>query len=241
VKIAICIPTYGDTKAAFTASLAMMIQETLKQLPAVEFHVFMISSSILIQARTQLFLEAVKWQADYLLWLDADHIFPQNAVTRLLSRARDVVGVNYPRRDISAEPTAFRSAPADMVEMVWTTADKRDADLVEEVEYMGLGLVLINMRAMRRLGPSPLPLFHMEARSDGTYLGEDVFFFRKLRSVGIGIFVDHSLSWEIGHIVEHRLTNADADAARNGRSESLRSSVKRALDSPKYANPNKSA
>jgi len=45
-------------------------------------------------------------------------------------------------------------------------------------------------------------------------MGEDASFFQELREAGIAIHVDHGLSWGVGHIHEHVLTNADAEAQK---------------------------
>ena len=43
-------------------------------------------------------------------------------------------------------------------------------------------------------------------------MGEDVSFFRELTEAGVKVYVDHALSWEVGHIAERVITNADAVA-----------------------------
>ena len=45
-------------------------------------------------------------------------------------------------------------------------------------------------------------------------MGEDVSFFRELTEAGVKVYVDHALSWEVGHIPERVLTNADAEAQK---------------------------
>jgi hypothetical protein len=55
-----------------------------------------------------------------------------------------------------------------------------------------------------------LPLFHFEVEGSHV-IGEDVFFFEKLRSAGFKIYCDHGLSWEVGHIHEQVMMNAHAN------------------------------
>jgi hypothetical protein len=45
-------------------------------------------------------------------------------------------------------------------------------------------------------------------------MGEDVSFFRELTDAGVKVYVDHGLSWEVGHIAERVITNADAEAQK---------------------------
>jgi hypothetical protein len=45
-------------------------------------------------------------------------------------------------------------------------------------------------------------------------MGEDASFFQELREAGVKVYVDHGLSWQIGHIGERVFTNADAEKER---------------------------
>jgi hypothetical protein len=80
-----------------------------------------------------------------------------------------------------------------------------------------MGFCLIESAVFRRVGE---PWFDFE-RQGRHLVGEDTYFCRKLRDHGISIFVDHGLSWEIGHEHSHVLTHRDVlregpsrDAAR---------------------------
>lgn len=231
VKIALCIPCYGDTKARFTQCLAAMITHflgadiTTPDGVAVtrEVKTFMVSCSVLTQSRHMLVAEALAWGADYLLWLDADHVFPEDALARLWARNLAVVGCNYARRCHPTAPTAAKTVDAanDHRNLVYTTPDKVAGDLVEEVDHIGFGLCLIDMRIFDLLQnkaeaegrDSFLPLFHFETKPDGFgIIGEDVYFFAKLRAAGVPVHVDHALSWEVGHLHEQVMTNALAVA-----------------------------
>jgi hypothetical protein len=51
----------------------------------------------------------------------------------------------------------------------------------------------------------------MDPTPDGIrFVGEDVHFFKSLREAGVKIFLDHKLSWDVGHVSEQILTNAHA-------------------------------
>jgi hypothetical protein len=45
--------------------------------------------------------------ADFILWADADHVFPDHALIRLFSLNLPVVGCNYPTRVPPLVPTAL--------------------------------------------------------------------------------------------------------------------------------------
>lgn len=229
MKIAITIPVYGDTKAKFTQSLANMLVYTLQariedaegKPIALEIETFMVSCSMLTESRHRLVAEAIAWGADYMLCLDADHTFPDNALVRLLSHGLPAVGCNYARRFAPTAPTAaINSGEEDNLRhLLYTTEEKALEGIVEPVAHLGFGVLLLDMRIFDALQDHAekagdgnfLPLFKFEPTENKIgMIGEDVFFFRKLAEAGIVPFVDHGLSWEVGHMFEMILTNRHA-------------------------------
>jgi hypothetical protein len=231
MRIAICIPRHGDTKGEFTISLARMLVRTLSipvGSPAgpvkFEIEIFSATSSNLPANRTGLLKRAMGWEARYMLWLDADHVFPPDALLRLLKHGLPVVGCNYPRRAEPTGPTATRYNEQGELEQLWTTAEKAKQRVVEEVAVLGLGFCLIDMRIFhavkkhveKGVGWANWEPFERKlSAAIGGRMGEDASFFAELRDAGIKIWVDHDLSWAIGHIGERILTNADAEAERD--------------------------
>jgi hypothetical protein len=224
VKIALCIPCHGDTKAKFTQCLAAMIAHTLGariemggEPVKIEFETFIVSCSLLPESRNRLVAEAIHWEADYMLWMDADHVFPCDALLRLLSRNKLVVGCNYARRFNPTSPTASKYGTDNEADLVWTTEEKARGDVVEEVAHLGLGLCLVDMRTYAILEAKATeegkehfwPLFRMDPTEDGIrFIGEDVHYFKMIREAGIPVFCDHALSWELGHEFGTLLMNA---------------------------------
>lgn len=231
MKVALCIPAYGMVHAKWTQSLLDMMNYTLAHAQlerdgepvTVEFSTFIVSSSNLCESRHRLCAEAAMWEADYLLWLDADHVFPKDALCRLWARDVDIVGANYARRCIPTAPTAARLVTGDRDKdhrnLVYTTKEKAEANEIEEVSHLGFGLVLMKGDIFNRLQAhaeeqgkaTMMPLFMFGLREDGmSPIGEDVFFFQKCRDAGIKVFCDHGVSEEVGHVHETILFNAHA-------------------------------
>jgi hypothetical protein len=215
VKIALAIPCHGDTKSKFTQCLAEMLIHTMgatfemdgKRIQP-EIETFMVSCSLLTESRNRLVAEAINWEADYMLWMDADHVFPRDALVKLLSHNLPVVGCNYARRFSPTAPTASVENEEGKLELVWSPREG-----VSEVAHMGLGFCLMDMRVFaamdKHYGGNFWPLFVIEPSSNGiTSIGEDVYFFKKIREAGIPIHCDHELSWDVGHIAETILTQA---------------------------------
>lgn len=236
IRLALCVPCYGDTKAKFTLSLSQalihfmqckLVDHEGNDLPR-EVEVFFVSCSMLTESRHRLVAEALAWEATHMLWLDADHVFPADTIPRLLQHGVDVVGANYARRVTPTAPTACKiqinDDGEDTKNLVYTTLEKASAGELEEVAHMGFGVCLIDMRVFDALQLKAdesdgnfLPLFKFE-ETPGKFgmIGEDVYFFRKVRDAGCTVYIDHGLSWEVGHIAEQILTNAHANAHREG-------------------------
>lgn len=229
MKLAICIPCYGDTRSKFTQSLASLLVHTAQadlrdadnNPIKVQIETFIVSSSMLTEGRHRLVAEALAWEADYMLWMDADHVFPHDAFVRLWSHGLPVVGCNYARRCTPTAPTAAYFDGEGPAKQLYTTEEKAKAGIVEACAHLGFGLCLIDMRVFDHLQAHAeehgdgnfLPLFKFEPTEDKIgMIGEDVFFFRKLREAGITPFVDHGLSWEVGHLSDVIMTNAHAVA-----------------------------
>lgn len=217
MRIAICIPVHGETKAAFTMSLARMLIATLDSTimvdgaaakPAIEL--FTKSNSMLAFSRQLLLHEAIGWRADYLLWLDADHSFPPDTLLRLLGHSKTVVGANYPARGGPSQPTAGRLVDGQRLPVRTSPAIAAERPL-EQVDSMGLGLCLVSAAALellrRHQGRDVIaPVFQSVMIEEGpdrvNVVGEDVYFFDQLRAAGVPVFIDHRLSMEVGHIGE---------------------------------------
>lgn len=229
MKLAICIPCYGNPEAAFVQCLLNMINHFTNATATdadgnplkIEWDVFIVGSSMLTESRHKLVAEALAWGADYMLCLDADHTFPPDTFMRLWSAGKPVIGCNYARRVTPTAPTAAALGEKDG--LLYTTEEKAKAGLVEQCRHLGFGVLLIDMRTFDVLQAhvetkgeeSFLPLFLFEPTENKVgMIGEDVYFFRKLKDAGIIPWVDHGLSWEVGHITHTYFTNAHACAER---------------------------
>ncbi|TMJ19018.1 MAG: hypothetical protein E6G92_04190 [Alphaproteobacteria bacterium] len=190
MKIAVCIPVYGDTKAKFTLSLLQMFAFTAKAMPDVDLVPLMVQSTPIIEARRILLEAALKCKATHILWADADHVFPPDALKRLLAHRLPVVGCSQPRRTPPHLPSAAVFVSGKR-RPLWTTAEKAAAGVVEPVASLGLGFCLVETAALAAIEP---PFF--------AGVNEDTHFHDKLLAAGVHPHVDHRLSAEMGHIAE---------------------------------------
>jgi hypothetical protein len=204
MKIAICIPCHRDTKARFTLSLAGMLIHTARAIP--DELKTILAQGPLLEVREGLVHAARDWGADWILWLDADHTFPKGTLLQLLGHDKDVVACNYPRRTAAPEPVAQRNG-----RLVQTTEALATRGAVEPIDAIGLGICLMRTSLFDRLEP---PFFQLEPKPDRSgYMSEDFTLFRRLKRAGVTPYVDHGLSWKIGHIGDLILTTAAAAEA----------------------------
>lgn len=209
LRIAVCVP--GDRwKAGFGFSVANMIAFFCqsKYKGKKDIQLISVSGSMLAQVRTELVVRAMKYDATHMLFLDDDMEFPPDLLNRLLSHNIPVVGCNYSRRVLPPMPTAWGLDD----EPVFTN-DKTSG--LQEVAHLGTGAVLIDMRVFDvlkdKLGENASPLFDFtwKRNDEGRpYMeGEDVYFFHKLRSVGIPVYCDHDASKGVAHLGEFKFEN----------------------------------
>lgn len=199
MKIGLCIPVYGDTKARFTASLTSMIIWSMARewsynkiltKPGFTLHMSFGVSHI-HAARERLAEDAIEKGVDYLLWLDADQTFPADLLYRLLKHNLPFVGCNY-RQRIPSETisTASKWVDGKLIRL------EPKAEGIEQVDAMGFGACLIRSDVFTAL---PRPWFKMDAA------GEDAYFCQQAKIAGFLPCVDHALSRQVGHIAETEL------------------------------------
>lgn len=168
----------------------------------VDLRYLTVSTSILSVSRNLLAEGAIGWGADYILWLDADHIFPPDTLLRLLDHDLPAIGCNYVARN-GKKTTAADRREDGTLGFVATRKETADAAPLRPVEYMGLGVCLVSCEAIKALEK---PWFDIQTGvSEFEGYGEDAYFFGKLRASGVIPHIDQKLSLEIGHIAERVL------------------------------------
>jgi len=166
----------------------------------VDFKINVLSSTAayLDHSREQLVEVALGMDADYIMWVDSDQVYPPDTVKRLAKHIDDglmVVNGVVPRRD-DAGPLAFMFAePGPTVSMVKDFQVNRG---LVKVDIPGGGGVMVNPKVYSMISP---PYYgRTEVGHDGTKIGEDVSFFWKLKQVGVESWIDTDLHF--GHLSE---------------------------------------
>lgn len=180
-KILVGIPSLGTTRVETMTSLYYMLSNTKAQ-----FIIYTPISCYLHESRNDVFRQAIKLDAEYILFIDSDMVFPEDALTKLISRDKDIIGVNYNYRQypLRAITVLERDVPDSLTEPF-------------PVRVAGTGFLLIKTKILKLL---PEPWFHFSpSYSDGTPMtGEDPWFCNVARAHGIDVWVEPTI--QMGHI-----------------------------------------
>lgn len=195
MNILIAIPSMDSVPAVFCQSLA-----TLRKVGdcVVAFQI----GSLIYDARNKLGKAAIDMNADYVLWLDSDMIFPADTLERMLATMQEkdldiLTGVYYRRRS-PYTPVLF-----DQLEIVDDTCNSTEFDTIPdeifEVGGCGFGCVLMSTDVLFNVMAKYHDLFSPFAR-----VGEDIAFCIRARECGFKIFADPSIA--LGHYSQQIVT-----------------------------------
>ena len=146
--------------------------------------------------------------AEWLLWLDSDMVFPHDLFNRLVAHKRPLVGCNYVKRIVPATPNTKRVDGKLML-------TREDSTGLEEASSAGFGAVLMHRSVFEDLEKPWFDTvwYRKDTDSELEMMGEDVFFFKKVRALKkIPLMIDHDTSKLIGHVGSFEYTNNLAGA-----------------------------
>jgi hypothetical protein len=197
MKIAIGIPHYDMFTWDAVQSLLFMVKKTNHAM-----HIIAEKSPYIHKSRNAAFKEAQNVGADYLLMVDCDMSYPDNALQKLIDLDKDVASGMYYKRPFPHYPLAYE----------WTGKEddvhRNIVDIPEEpfkIDSVGTGFMLISKRVLDLWTPD-VYAEHGKPFSHKTYddglggetIGEDTSFCMRCRDLGIEVWVDPTI--ELGHI-----------------------------------------
>jgi hypothetical protein len=142
-KVAICLPTTGIVQSATVVSLFALALASHRECAQLE--ILEIEACTVARNRNRLAEWAMQRHADFVLFIDADMTFPNNALARLLSHRKDIVGATYCRR----------SPPQDVLGCPLDGAPLKEGRL-QQFAYLPTGFLLIATRVFPAI---PRPWF----------------------------------------------------------------------------------
>ena len=204
------IPTYSDKLPVSTAS-ALICMEKPGQ---VEFAV--ISRSRIDQSRNLLLKYAYEKGLGHVLFVDDDNPPPINAMSKLLSRGKDIIGCLIPKRKPGYEYCIFDKHFVDGKFKAYRHKIDLPEEEVFEVDAIGCGVTLVKMEAVKKIikrfnkgwkdgdkwddikvKPFDFVMF------EGDLIGEDIAFCQRAQEAGVKIHCDQTL--RVPHIGESKV------------------------------------
>jgi hypothetical protein len=196
IKVAICVPCRDELMSGFCFDLAKLVQyEALRG--KVEVHLLQMQGTLIFTQRERLGEEALKWGADYLMWVDSDMRFPKDTLEEMLKHNVDIVGVNATTRREPIKPTAVNLVIKNEEEHSWIPIDSLNSKGIEKCTAVGFGLTVIKADVFKKVSR---PWFNVIWSDHGAIIGEDIHFCIKCQDTGYDVYVDHDTSRQIGHI-----------------------------------------
>jgi hypothetical protein len=194
-KVAICVPCRDEVMSGFCFDLAkLMGYEGARG--KVDIELFQMQGTLIFTQREKLAEEAIKWGAEFVLWIDSDMRFPKNSLQTLLDRKQFIVGVNATTRREPIVPTAKRLEVVDG-DSIWHPVNSLKAQGIEQITAVGFGMTMVKVDVFNK---TPRPWFNVLWSDHGAIIGEDIHFCVKAFDAGFPTYVDHDLSKNIGHI-----------------------------------------
>ena len=194
MKILIGTPIKDMLPDGYVESLVKMILYTQKQGHEIEY---MTQYGALYNARDMICKRAIRGNFDYMLMIDSDQTFPEDALCRMLARDADIVTGVYVGKEPEHKPVLFTELYKETSEYA-PYSRKRGLDECMKTDYFevagcGAGFFLVKEHVVRVMRIHQHDWFKPYAG-----LGEDVSFCQRAREMGFKIMADNS--FRIGHI-----------------------------------------
>lgn len=188
-RVALCVPSMdtwmADTAMAFGAAMAVA---------AARYGIIPINqkSSYIHQARNMIADIALNQaKAEWLMWFDADMVWPPETLEILMAHGKDIVGTDYRRR----------KPPFSRIGHFVGEDPGPDGKGLHEMSLLPHGVLLVRAEVYRRLNFPWYELRYLSPHHEGLD-GEDAFFCRNAREAGFKIWCDLDLTKRVSHIGE---------------------------------------
>jgi hypothetical protein len=149
--------------------------------------------------RNKIAQKAIAAGSTHLMFIDADMIFPEDGIYRLLEHDKDIVGANY---NVRLDPTsATLSGPTVKMLVRGKPVSLVPGGLPDglfKCYALPTGFMLIKLACLKKL---KFPYFEALIDKKGKHTTEDVEFCRRANEAGIEIYCDPTI--EMGHIGQY--------------------------------------
>ena len=194
MKILIGTPIKDMLPSGYVESLVKMILYTQKQGHEVGY---MTQYGALYNARDIICNHTMRNGFDYMLMIDSDQTFPEDALCRMLDRNADIVTGVYVGKEPEHKPVLFTELYKESDDYCAYSRkrglDERMKEDYFEVAGCGAGFLLVKEHVIRLMRIHKHDWFKPYGG-----LGEDVSFCQRATEMGFHIMADNS--FQIGHI-----------------------------------------
>lgn len=183
MRVTLAVPCFDTVYTDFAFSLASMLARMPKDIIV---DLMDIRGTDIVGARNSATKFALERES-HLFFLDSDIEFPVDTLHRLVAHGKPVVGASYIRR----------CKPYDLLGL-YDEPFSTKKPLISAKE-LPTGCLFVNNAALKRLS-YPYFKFEYNEKTQVREFGEDQYFSKKLREVGINLYLDTKLSTELSHV-----------------------------------------
>ena len=198
-KYMLAMPCY-DSKVMTPTVTALLSSVMHMSKLGIQFQLALLNSGTLLDAsRNELAQSFLESDCDTMICLDADMVWKWEDLQTLM-----VCADRYPV--VAGAYTIKSDIPKFYVGIQDYTPNK---DGLIKIDHIGFGFVAIQKRVFEKLKPivnkyrhhitkKEFNAFHRFSIKDGEYIGEDIYFFKKLKEAGIPAYVVPNI--KLGHV-----------------------------------------
>lgn len=207
MKIAICVPMPVHVPHAFIRSLIEIISYTKQNLPELTELSYLDQTGVRTDKNRNIMIDkALKAEMDYILWLDADMVYPADIVCKYMEHKFDVIGCVYFKRKHPYDPVLYVDGtnPVKPYKMVDPTSLPKDT--VVEVDGLGFGGVMVNCDVYKKMGDDRWmnygENYHLPYETENQ-LTHDLVWCKKAKQYGHKIYVHTGVL--AGHVKDQEI------------------------------------
>lgn len=216
MKILIAVPLPESVSNSFYSNLIEIISYTKKNLKGLKDLSYSTKSGVRTDKnRNVLIDEALQGGYDYVLWLDADMVYPVDIIVKYFEHKFKIIGCVYFKRKHPYHPVLYVNGtnPVKPYKMVDPT--KLEPNKIYEVDGLGFGGVMVDTEVYRTMGGDKYMNYGLNYHlpyETTDQLTHDLVWCKKAKEYGYKIFVHTGVY--AGHITERIITVDDFIKAR---------------------------
>lgn len=185
MKLAICVPLYGNVPASFFINFINRIHELLTNGRNYEIKIIIKYGQPVDRVRNQLVGMALEQESDYIMFIDSDVLLPTGAVDNLLDMNVDIASGLYFAKNKPHLPVARIKKDGKHFFL-----EDIEFNKIIEVDGAGLGCCLIKTKIFKEIDYPWFKFTWDSWKGKEFQLAEDLYFFDKVREKNYKIYLN---------------------------------------------------